>query len=203
MRAPSAGVTRWQPIVIAGVAAAVIAVIVSAIVVAVAEPVFRASTSVSIRPRIADLGASEAASRLIRNYAVWVDSEDYAMRLGPDIRGGLSDAEIVRRVRTDGDSDQLVVTIQAEDEDAGRAAALVNGLADALVAEVATPARLNDPEKGLEVSVIDAAKPPGAPSWPRGEIVIPVAAIVGAVVGAAVAWLVAPTMAPARNEGGA
>lgn len=196
------GSTRWQFVAIAGAAAAVIAVIVSAIVVAVAEPVYRASTDVSIRPRIADLGASEAASRLIRNYAVWVDSEDYAARLGPEARGGLSDAEIVKRVRTNGDSDRLVVTIQAEDEDADRAAAVVNGLADALVAEVATPARLNDPEKGLEISVIDAARAPGAPIWPRGEVVIPVAAIVGAVVGAAVAWLITPTLPPARNEGG-
>ena len=194
---------RWQFMVIAGAAAAVIAVIVSAIVVAVAEPVYRASTNVSIRPRIADLGASEAASRLIRNYAVWADSEDYAMRLSPEVRGGLSDAEIVNRVRTNGDSDRLVVTIQAEDADADRAAAVVNGLADALVAEVATPARLNDPEKGLEIAVIDAARAPGAPTWPRGEVVIPVAAIVGAAVGAAVAWLIAPTMPPARNEGGA
>lgn len=194
---------RWPFVAIAGAAAAVIAVIVSAIVVAVAEPVYRASTDVSIRPRIADLGASEAASRLIRNYAVWVDSEDYAMRLSPEVRGGLSDAEVVKRVRTNGDSDRLVVTIQSEDEDADRAAAVVNGLADALVAEVATPARLNDPEKGLEIAVIDAAKAPGAPTWPRGEVVIPVAAIVGAVVGAAVAWLIAPTMPPARNQGGA
>ena len=191
---------RWPSIVVAGAAAAVIAVIVSVIVVVVAEPVYRASTDVSIRPRIADLGASEAASRLIRNYAVWVDSEDYAARLSPDVRGGLSDAEIVKRVRTNGDSDRLVVTIQAEDEDADRAAAVVNGLADALVAEVATPARLNDPEKGLEISVIDAARAPGAPTWPRGEVVIPVAAIVGAVVGAAVAWLIAPAMAPARTK---
>ena len=194
---------RWQSIVIAGAAAAMIAVIVSVIVVVVAEPVYRASTSVSIRPRIADLGASEAASRLIRNYAVWVDSEDYAARLSPEVQGGLSDADIVHRVRTDGDSDRLVVTIQAEDEDADRAAALVNGLAEALVAEVATPARLNDPEKGLEIAIIDAARAPGAPTWPRGEVVIPVAAIVGAVVGAAVAWLIAPAMAPARNEGDA
>ena len=189
---------RWQPLVIAGAAAAVIAVIVSAIVVTVAEPVFRASTSVSIRPRIADLGASEAAARLIRNYAVWVDSETYAARLGPEARGGLSDAEIVQRVRTNGDSDRLVVTIQAEDADPDRAAALVNGLADALVAEVATPARLNDPEKGLEVAVIDVAPPPAESSWPRGEVVIPVAAIVGAAVGTAVAWLVTPAMAPGR-----
>ena len=196
-------VVRWPSIVIAGAAAAVIAVIVSVIVVVVAEPVYRASTSVSIRPRIADLGASEAASRLIRNYAVWVDSESYAMRLGADARGGLSDADIVHRVRTNGDSDRLVVTIQAEDEDADRAAALVNGLADALVAEVATPARLNDPEKGLEIAIIDAARAPGAPTWPRGEVVIPVAAIVGAVVGAAVAWLIAPAVGPARHEGDA
>ena len=194
---------RWQFVAIAGAAAAVIAVIVSAIVVAVAEPVYRASTDVSIRPRIADLGASEAASRLIRNYAVWVDSEDYAARLSPDVRGGLSDADIVHRVRTNGDSDRLVVTIQAEDQDADRAAAVVNGLADSLVAEVATPARLNDPEKGLEIAVIDAARAPGAPTWPRGEVVIPIAAIVGAVVGAAVAWLIAPTIPPARNEAGA
>ncbi len=190
----------WQPLAIAAITAAVLAIVVGTILVVVAEPTFRASTSVSIRPRIADLGAAEAAARLVRNYAAWVNSEAYAARLGTESRGGLSDAEIVARVRTNGDSDRLLVRIQAEDEMPGRAAAIVNGLASALVAEVATPERVDDPEKGLEIAVVDEARPPTQSVWPRAEVILPVAAIVGAVVGAAMAWLVSPMAA--RSERG-
>ena len=153
----------------------------------------------SIRPRIADLGAAEASARLIRNYAAWVDSEAYAARLPDQARGGLSDGEIVRNVRTNGDADRLLVTIQSEDSNAARAAATVNGLAALLVAEVATPERLNDRERGLEVAVIDAARPPGAPVWPRAEVALPIAAVLGAVLGVAAIWLVWPLTRMSRG----
>ena len=171
---------------------AVVAVVIALVVVLVATPVYRASTDVSIRPRIADLGAAEASARLIRNYAAWVDSEAYAARLPEAERGGLSDGEIVRNVRTNGDGDRLVVTIQSEDSNAVRAAATVNGLAALLVAEVATPERLNAGERGLEVSVIDSARVPGAPVWPRVEVALPIAAVLGALLGVAAIWLVWP-----------
>lgn len=184
---------------VGGVAAAVVAVVIALIVVLVATPVYRASTDVSIRPRIADLGAAEASARLIRNYAAWVDSEAYAARLPEAERGGLSDGDVVRNVRTNGDGDRLLVTIQSEDSNAARAAATVNGLAALLVAEVATPERLNDRERGLEVSVIDAARPPGAPVWPRAEVALPIAAVLGAVLGVAAIWLVWPLSRMSRG----
>ena len=184
---------------VGGAAAAVIAVVIALVVVLVATPVYRASTNVSIRPRIADLGAAEASARLIRNYAAWVDSEAYAARLPDADRGGLSDGEIVRNVRTNGDADRLLVTIQSEDSDAARAAATVNGLAALLVAEVATPDRLNDRERGLEVAVIDPARPPGAPVWPRGEVALPIAALLGAALGVASIWLVWPLTRMSRG----
>lgn len=184
---------------VGGAAAAFVAAVIALVVVLVATPVYRASTDVSIRPRIADLGAAEAAARLIRNYAAWVDSEAYAARLPEADRGGLSDAEIVRNVRTNGDGDRLVVTIQSEDSNAERAAATVNGLAALLVAEVATPERLNDRERGLEVAVIDAARVPGAPVWPRAEVALPIAAVLGAGLGAAAIWLVWPLTRVSRG----
>lgn len=184
---------------VGGAAAAVVAAVIALIVVLVATPVYRASTDVSIRPRIADLGAAEASARLIRNYAAWVDSEAYASRLPEAERGGLSDREIVRNVRTNGDGDRLVVTIQSEDSSAARAAATVNGLAALLVAEVATPERLNDRERGLEVAVIDPARAPGAPVWPRVEVALPIAAVLGAVLGVVAIWLVWPMTRMSRG----
>ncbi len=180
-------------------ASAVVAALIALVVVLVATPVYRAATDVSIRPRIADLGAAEASARLIRNYAAWVDSEAYAARLPDTDRGGLSDGEIVRNVRTNGDGDRLLVTIQSEDSNAARAASTVNGLAALLVADVATPERLNDRERGLEVSVIDAARPPGAPVWPRAEVALPIAAVLGAVLGVGAIWLVWPLTRMARG----
>ncbi|MDE2868178.1 MAG: hypothetical protein OXR64_01375 [Chloroflexota bacterium] len=184
---------------VGGAAAAVVAAVIALIVVLVATPVYRASTDVSIRPRIADLGAAEASARLIRNYAAWVASEAYASRLPEAERGGLSDEEIVRNVRTNGDGDRLVVTIQSEDSNAARAAATVNGLAALLVAEVATPERLNDRERGLEVAVIDPARAPGAPVWPRVEVALPIAAVLGAVLGVVAIWLVWPLTRVSRG----
>lgn len=184
---------------VGGAMSAIVAVVIALIVVLVATPIYRASTDVSIRPRIADLGAAEASARLIRNYAAWVDSEAYAARLPETDRGGLSDGEIVRNVRTNGDGDRLVVTIQSEDSNAARAAATANGLAALLVAEVATPERLNDRERGLEVAVIDAARPPGAPVWPRVEVALPIALVLGAVLGVAAIWLVWPLTRVSRG----
>ena len=180
-------------------ASAVVAALIALVVVLVATPVYRAATDVSIRPRIADLGAAEASARLIRNYAAWVDSEAYAARLPDTDRGGLSNGEIVRNVRTNGDGDRLLVTIQSEDSNAARAASTVNGLAALLVADVATPERLNDRERGLEVSVIDAARPPGAPVWPRAEVALPIAAVLGAVLGVGAIWLVWPLTRMSRG----
>ncbi|MCY3895931.1 MAG: hypothetical protein OXG17_05630 [Chloroflexi bacterium] len=184
---------------VGGAVSAIVAVVIALIVVLVATPVYRASTDVSIRPRIADLGAAEASARLIRNYAAWVDSEAYAARLPEAERSGLSDEEVVRNVRTNGDGDRLVVTIQSEDSNAARAAATANGLAALLVAEVATPERLNDRERGLEVAVIDAARPPGAPVWPRVEVALPIALVLGAVLGVAAIWLVWPLTRVSRG----
>ena len=180
-------------------ASAVVAAAIALVVVLVATPVYRASTDVSIRPRIADLGAAEASARLIRNYAAWVDSEAYAARLPEVERGGLSDEEIVRNVRTNGDGDRLLVTIQSEDSNASRAAATVNGLAALLVADVATPERLNDRVRGLEIAVIDAARAPGAPVWPRAEVALPIAALLGAALGVAAIWLVWPLTRMSRG----
>ena len=194
--------TACRPIVVAAGAAAVIAVLVALAIVLTATPVYQAETNVSIRPRVADLGTAEAAARLVRNYAVWVDSEAYAARLSAEDRGGLSPAEIAGKVRARGDGDRLLVTIQSEDDNPQRAADLVNGLAALLVDEVVIPARVDDPEKGLEVSVIDWAKAPTSPVWPRAEIVLPLGAVIGAFVGGALAWLLRGDGSSASAENG-
>ena len=180
--------SRWREVAIGIGIAAAAALIASVIVVAVAKPVYRAATHVSIRPRVADLGASEAASRLIRNYAVWVGSEAYASRLSDAERGGLSARDVATRVRAGADPDRLLVTIVAEDSDAARGAGIANALANALVAEVSTPERLSDAERGLEVAVIDLAPTPVEPVWPRPLVILPSAVVLGAVVGGAVMW---------------
>ncbi len=186
---PSAAwpLNRW--IVATAAISGAVAALVALVIVLVASPIYRAETNVSIRPRIADLGAAEAAGRLIRNYAVWVDSEAYVSRIAEDARRGLAIPQVLENVRVGGDADRLLVTIQSEDTDAARAAATVNGLAALLVDEVATPARTDDPEKGLEVAIIDPAAAPTSAVWPRPEVVLPLAAAIGAALGATYAWL--------------
>lgn len=185
--------------VVAVVLSATLAVIVALLVVLLATPIYRAQTSVSIRPRIADLGAAEAAARLVKNYATWVDSETYASRLTNEQRAGLSLAEVVRNVRTNGDAERLLVTIQAEDSDATRAAVTVNELAALLIAELETPDRVSDPQRGLEIGVIDAAHIPTSPIWPQAIVALPMAGILGGILGGASIWIVSPVSRIARG----
>lgn len=193
----------WRPVAAGAVLAAAVALVVGLVLVLVATPLYRAEVEVSIRPRIADLGASEAAARLLRNYAAWVDSEAYAERLAPDERGGLNVAEIVRNVRTRGDADRFMVVIQSEDRDPERAARTVNGLAGVLLREIASPERLNDPVRGLEIALVDPARPPQASVWPRAEVILPIAFVLGAVVGGALSGVAGPALARAAGAGAA
>ena len=192
MRQRSVLTALWnsqKEVLVSGLGGAGLSVVVALIVGLAAIPTYRAETNVSIRPRIADLGTAEASARLVRNYAIWVDSESYASRLTEERKGGLSTEQIVANVRTHGDPDRLLVTIQSEDYDRVRAAMTANALAEMLVAEVATPERVNNPEKGIEVAIIDPAKPPVNPVWPLLEIILPIAAVIGAFLGASVMWL--------------
>jgi capsular polysaccharide biosynthesis protein len=185
--------------VVVGVLSATLAIIVALIVVLVATPIYRAQTSVSVRPRIADLGAAEAAARLVKNYAAWVDSEAYAARLTSEQRAGLSLAEVARNVRTNGDAERLLVTIQAEDFNAARAAVTVNELAALLVTELETPERIDDPQRGLEIRVIDAAHIPTSPIWPQAIVALPMAGILGGILGSASIWIVSPISRTSRG----
>ncbi len=184
---------------VGGVAAALIAAAIALVVALIATPIYRAETSVSIRPRISDLGSAEAAARLVQNYAVWVDSKAYAARLSEKQRDGLTEAAIVQNVRARGDSDRMLVIIQSEDSDAARAASTVNNLADLLVAEIAIPERVSDPVRGLEIDVIDRAPVPGSAVWPRIELALPLAAMLGFGLSSAAIWLIWP-MVRLRSE---
>ena len=184
---------------VGGVAAALIAAAIALVVTLIATPIYRAETAVSIRPRISDLGSAEAAARLVQNYAVWVDSKAYAARLSEKQRDGLTEGAIVQNVRTRGDSNRMLVIIQSEDSNAARAASTVNSLADLLVAEIAIPERVSDPVRGLEIDVIDRASVPGSAVWPRIEIALPLAAMLGFGLSSAAIWLVWP-MARVRSE---
>jgi len=192
-----------RPVVVGAALAAAVALVVGLVLTVAATPVYRAEVAVSIRPRVADLGAAEAAARLVRNYAAWVDSEAYAQRLTPDERAGLSPVDVVRNVRTSGDSDRFMVVIQSEDSVPARAAGTVNGLAAALIRELATPSRLDDPVRGLEIGLVDPARPPAASVWPRAEVILPVAAVLGALVGGALAGLAGQALGGAAAQRGA
>ena len=184
---------------VGGITAALIAAAIAIVVVIIATPIYRAETTVSIRPRISDLGAAEAAARLVQNYAVWVDSEAYAARLTEKQRAGLTEGAIVQNVRARGDSERMLVIIQSEDSNAARAASTVNSLADLLVAEIAIPERVSDPVRGLEIAVIDRALVPRSAVWPRSEIALPLAALLGFGLSSAAIWLVWP-MARAAGD---
>ena len=156
--------------------AAGLAGLLAALVVSVWQtPLYRASASVSLRAAVADLGVAEAADRLAGNTAAWVESETFAARLTREELGGLTPRAVADKTAARALPKEMRVVIEFEDEIAGRAADVVDGLARVAVAA----ARAELEGDGLEIAEIGQARVPGSPISPRPVL----AALVGLVLG--------------------
>lgn len=161
------------------VTAGLVGLIVALAVSLLQEPQFRASTSVSLRATEADLGMAEAADRLAGNTAAWVESETFADLLTEAEAGGLDSIAIADRTRARALPKEMRLVIEFEDENAGRAASVANGLARVAVAS----ARSDLHGGNLEIAQIAPARIPEKPISPRLEMALPAGLILGLFVG--------------------
>lgn len=173
-------------IVAAGIVGALVALVVSF----AQDARYVASTSVSFRPRVADIDAAEAADRIGANFAVWIESEAYAARLTVDESGGLAPLQISANTEARAVPKEMRVLLDYEDSQPGRAASVANGLARVLVQAANKALRDAPHELALDIEPMDPARIPDGPAWPRAEI----AAAIGAVLGLALSAIVAATL---------
>ena len=171
--------------------------LIAALVVALLqEPLFRATTSVSLRSTEADLGMAEAADRLAANTAAWVESETFAARLSEAEAGGMDPMAIADHTRARALPKEMRLVIEFEDKTAGRAATVADGLARVAVASATADLDGAD----LEIAQIAPARIPAGPISPRLEIALPAGLILGLLVGLALGltykWLQDPVDGP-------
>ncbi len=178
------------------VAAGIVGALVALVVGLTQEARYVASTSVSFRPRVADVDAAEAADRLGANFAVWIQSESFASKLNPDESGDLAPRQISDNTHARAVPKEMRVLLEFEDSQPGRAASVVNGLARVLVEEANKSFRDAPDELALDIEPMDPARIPEGPSWPRPEIAAAIGAVLGLVLSALLAallgWLAEP-----------
>lgn len=184
-----------------GVLAALVLGVLAALVVSLLQATrFSASTSVSLRPMVADVDVAEAADRLAANLSVWATSEDFAKRLTPDEIAGLSPGQVAAKARARAVLKEMRVVVEFEDSTADRAASVVNGLARVVVEEARRSLSAAPADKSVEIEQMDKAKPPDKPVWPRLEVALPAGGLMGlafGLVAAALAgWLAQPVRTP-------
>ena len=186
----------YRPALYAGLLGLALGALVAFAVSLVQEPVYVAATSVSLRPRVANLGTAEAADRLGANLAAWAVSETYVSRLTPQELGGYAPRDAAARIKARELPKQMIVLIEGRDADPSKAAGLANGVARVLVEDAAATLFAGQPSESLAIERMDPALPPSKASSPRPEIVVPVGAVLGLAAGVALAslygWLSAP-----------
>ena len=178
------------------VAAGVVGAIVALIVALTQEARYAATTSVSLRPRVADVDAAEAADRIGANFAAWVESESFAAKLDAGESGSLSPRQISENANARGIPKEMRVLLEFEDSQPERAALVVNGLARVLVEEAAKSLRDAPDELALDIEQMDPARTPTGPSQPRPAIAAAIGAVLGlalsAMIAALLGWLSQP-----------
>ena len=199
---------RWRALlngnglVVGAIAAAgVVGAIVALTVALTQETRYAATTSVSLRPRVADVDTAEAADRIGANFAAWIESESFAAKLEGGESGGLSPRQISENASARAVPKEMRVLLDFEDSQPERAASVVNGLARVLVEEAAKSLRDAPDELALDIEQMDPARTPTRPSQPRPEIAAAIGAALGllssTLITALLGWLNQPQ---ARNR---
>lgn len=78
------------------------------------SPVYRATQTVLIQPARADLGLTESATRLVRSYAVWLDSDQVASTVIDELQLDMTPNQLNAATVVSPDSLRLTVQIEVE-----------------------------------------------------------------------------------------
>jgi capsular polysaccharide biosynthesis protein len=96
-------------------------------------PVYRASVNVSINPARADLGLTQSAKWLLRNYVAIVHSEKWAEDVIDRLNLDLTPGQLKSSVTVASDDSRFLIQIDVNDYDPGQAARVADAWAQKLV----------------------------------------------------------------------
>lgn len=96
-------------------------------------PVYKASVNVSINPARADLGLTQSAKWLLRNYVAIVHSEKWAGDVIDRLNIDLTPGQLKSSVTVASDDSRFLIQIDVKDFDPGQAARIADAWAQKLV----------------------------------------------------------------------
>jgi capsular polysaccharide biosynthesis protein len=120
-------------------------------------PVYRASVSVSINPARADLGLTQSAKWLLRNYVAIVHSEKWARDVIEGLNIDLTPGQLKNNVTVASDDSRFLIQIDVKDFDYGQAARIADAWAQKLVEWRAEENAQQRKEDQVNAYQIDAA----------------------------------------------
>ncbi len=172
----------WIIIALAGVAA------VSAFFLSrLQAPVYRATLTVLIQPARADLGLTESASRLVRNYALYLDSDATAARVIDVLRLDMLPGQLNSSVNVSPDTLRFSILIEVEHPDETQAGQIAQEFGNQLVQYRFQENQKNRLEDRIDASIVDA--PRVDLDRPRPTLNALAGAVLGAILGALIVFV--------------
>jgi capsular polysaccharide biosynthesis protein len=120
---------RWWIIVVMVAITAASALVFSKL----QTPVYKAAVNVSINPARADMGLTQAAKILLRNYVAIVHSETWAGRVINGLQLDMTPGQLKGNVAVASDDSRLLIQIEVKDYSPEQASAIANAWAQELV----------------------------------------------------------------------
>lgn len=152
------------------------------------RPVYRATATISVTPARADYGNGLALQNLLNLFARELQSHNLAQDVSDQLQLDLP-AEVVQgKIKAVATNAEMLIRVDVEDIDAGRAQAIANKLTDLWVNQAKTKPYFTKGDGG-DVAVLDQAELPQRPVRPRWKVNTAAGLLLGLVAGVLLAFL--------------
>lgn len=157
------------------------------------QPLYQAQVVLQVVPSRNDNGLIEFATKNINSYTTGLSSRDFisSVLTSPANEGQLDDLnadDVLARLKTQAQPDQLKVIMTVDDPDPARAAALANAVADAYVLKEAADEQKKLSQDKVFLQKVDTARKPDRPYQPRPLLTAGAAGLLGLVLGLILAF---------------
>lgn len=151
------------------------------------QPLYRATAKLYVTPFRPDYGVTLVIQNLIRQYSQLLQSDSFLTSVSNQLRLDLPPSEMRERIHAAGAADNLVIQIDVDDPDPGRAQAIAKALATQFAADHQLRMEKVDPRDKIEVRSYDDPQP-GILYRPQTRTNVIAGGVLGLLIGFVVAF---------------
>lgn len=152
------------------------------------EPVFRSSAKLYVMPTRPDYGNILFIQNVVRQYGQLIVADRFLKGVSEGLKLDLPVEEMRRRVTASGNVENLVILLDVDDTDAGRARAIARQLTQDFIRDQDGRMKTVDPANRIDVRAYDDPTPAGL-FRPQTRVNAIAAGFLGLLVGLALALL--------------